>query len=70
MRTRSEESETRTVHHPISFIWELDEVQRAERRQQREHVPYPSQMNSCKDNFEDLYLHRHSPTKPEGSTHA
>jgi hypothetical protein len=35
------------------FDWELDEVKRAALRQQRETTPYPSQMNSLPDDFED-----------------
>ena len=49
-------------------IWELDEMQRASKRHQRETVPYPSQMNSSRDNFEDYYLHPHSPPAPNERT--
>lgn len=48
-------------------VWELDEMQRASRRHQREDVPYPSQMNSAKDNFEDLFpYHRMQESQLQG----
>lgn len=55
----------------VGSFWELDEMQRASKRHQREAVPYPSQMNSSRDNFEDYYLHPHSPPAPtERSSYA
>nr|BFD59163.1 hypothetical protein CKG001_12700 [Bdellovibrio sp. CKG001] len=52
------------------FEWELDEMQRASRRHQRETVPYPSQMNSSRDNFEDTLFHVPPPATTERNSHA
>nr|BFD67555.1 hypothetical protein HAGR004_25770 [Bdellovibrio sp. HAGR004] len=52
------------------YEWELDEMQRASRRHQRETVPYPSQMNSARDNFEDILLHMPPPAPTERNSHA
>lgn len=54
----------------LYYEWELDEMQRAARRHQRETVPYPSQMNSARDNFEDTLIHVTSPAPTERNSHA
>lgn len=62
--------------HPRETVapkdWELDEMQRASRRHQRETVPYPSQMNSARDNFEDLYPYQRTQESQRqgGGSHA
>ncbi|WP_347357995.1 hypothetical protein [Bdellovibrio sp.] len=54
----------------LYYEWEFDEMQRAARRHQREAVPYPSQMNSAPDNFEDVLPAIPSSAPTERNSHA